>query len=135
MRSWTIVDYYLRRTPSFHPVRRAFAPLTVAIAVEDGKVKIFGVNEGPAWAGDVRYGLFALAGGYPLDETRGVALPANASTLLAEFDVAAWAALGETTHVPFALLSRDGQTVGQRCLLPDLLQGDAVAAGRGPRAA
>ena len=30
VRSWTVVDYYLRRTPSFHPVRRACKPLTVA---------------------------------------------------------------------------------------------------------
>ena len=119
VRSWTVVDYYLRRTPAFHPVRRACKPLTVAIAVEDGKVKIFGVNEGPAWAGDVRYGLFALAGGYPLDETRAVELPANASTLLAEFDAAEWAQLGETTHAAFALLSRDGHEVARdRLFMP-----------------
>jgi beta-mannosidase len=31
VRSWTIVDHRGRRTPSFHPVRRAFAPVRVGI--------------------------------------------------------------------------------------------------------
>jgi beta-mannosidase len=31
VRSWTIVDNRARRTPSFHPVRRAFAPVRVGI--------------------------------------------------------------------------------------------------------
>ena len=32
VRRWTIVDYYGRRTPGFYPVRRAWQPVTVAIA-------------------------------------------------------------------------------------------------------
>jgi beta-mannosidase len=119
VRSWTVVDYYLRRTPSFHPVRRAFAPLTVCIAVEEERVRIFGVNDGPEWSGQVRCGLFALAGGYPLDETLTVTLPTNASTLLTEFDLATWEALGPTTHAAFALLSRDGvEAARDRLFLP-----------------
>jgi beta-mannosidase len=119
VRSWTVVDYYLRRTPAFHPVRRACRPLTVALAVEDDKVRVFGVNEGPAWAGEVRYGLFALTGGYPLDESRVVALPANASTLLAEFDAAVWEKLGHTTHGAFAILSANGAEVARdRLFMP-----------------
>jgi beta-mannosidase len=118
IRSWTIVDYYLRRTPSFHPVRRAFAPLAVFIAEEDGVVKVFGVNEGPAWAGEGRYGFVGLAGGYPVDKTQVVALPANASTLLAELDAAEWDGLGRTTHIPFAVLSRNGDTVAQDIYFP-----------------
>jgi beta-mannosidase len=94
-------------------VRRAFAPLAAFLAVEEGKVKVFGVNEGPAWAGELRYGFLALAGGYPVDGARAVALPANASTLLATLNVAEWERLGQTTHVPFALLTRAGQTVAQ----------------------
>ena len=93
-RSWTIVDYYLRRTPAFYPVRRAFQPLTVALAHESGKVFVYGVNEGPIWQGELRCGLFALAGGYPLDIRRAVSLPANTSTRIAEFDAEAWHRLG-----------------------------------------
>jgi beta-mannosidase len=118
-RSWTIVDYYLRRTPAFHPVRRAFQPLSVAIAHEGDKIRMFGVNEGPAWQGDLRCGLFALAGGYPVDMRRAVSLPANASTLLAEFDASKWERLGDTTHGAFAILSRDGSEVARdRLFLP-----------------
>ncbi len=118
-RSWTIVDYYLRRTPAFFPVRRAFQPLTVALAVEDGKVKVFGVNEGPVWQGEVRYGLMALAGGYPVDMRKRVSLPSNASTLIDEFDAAEWSRLGERTHAAFAILSIEGAEVARdRLFLP-----------------
>jgi beta-mannosidase len=108
-----VVDYYLRRTPAFHPVRRACRPVTVALAVEDGRVRVFGVNEGPDWSGQVRYGLFALAGGCPVDFSADAVLPANASTLLAEFDATEWGRLGETTHGAFAILSRDGAEVAR----------------------
>ena len=119
VRSWTIVDYYLRRTPAFHPVRRAFLLQSVVVACEDGKVCIFGVNDGPAWEGHVRFGLFALAGGYPIDETRAVQLPANAATRLGEFDEAEWRRLGIERYGAFALLSRDGEDVARdRLFLP-----------------
>jgi UDP-N-acetylglucosamine/UDP-N-acetylgalactosamine diphosphorylase len=36
VRSWTTVDYALNRTPSFHPVRRAFAPVNVVVVAEEG---------------------------------------------------------------------------------------------------
>jgi len=125
VRSWTIVDYYLRRTPSFHPVRRAFQPLIVALALEGAdkehpeRVQVYGVNEGPPWTGELRCGLFGLAGGYPLDVRRAVELPANASTLLAEFEAAEWQRLGEKTHGAFAMLSRDGREAARdRLFLP-----------------
>ena len=119
VRSWTIVDYYLRRTPSFHPVRRAFQPLVVAIALEGGKVQVFGVNESSTWEGELRCGLFALAGGYPVDIRRRVTLPANASTLIAEFEAAEWTRLGERTHGAFAILSQNGREVARdRLFLP-----------------
>lgn len=118
-RSWTIVDYYLRRTPAFHPVRRAFLPLTTAIAVEDGQVKIFGVNEGADWDGEVHCGLFALQGGYPLELRKPVHLPANAATLLAQFSEEDWRVRGLTTSAAFARLIRDGVEVARdRLFMP-----------------
>jgi beta-mannosidase len=118
-RSWTIVDYYLRRTPAFYPVRRACQPLSVALAHEAGQVLVFGVNEGPDWQGKLRCGLFALGGGFPVDVRRSVSLPANTSTLIAEFDAAEWYRLGEKTHGAFALLSQAGREVARdRLFLP-----------------
>jgi beta-mannosidase len=110
IRSWTIVDYFLRRTPSYHPVKRAFQPLAVVVAREAGRIRIFGVNEGGAWTGRVRFGLFALAGGYPLDREQEAVLPANASTLLGEFPESALLKRGEATHGAFARLTDGGGT-------------------------
>jgi beta-mannosidase len=119
VRSWTIVDYYLRRTPSFHPVRRAFQSLTVALAVEGDQVRVYGVNEGPVWKGELRCGLFGLAGGYPIDTRRAVDLPPNASTVVAEFGAAEWQRLGEKTHGAFAILTQNGREVARdRLFLP-----------------
>ena len=114
---WTTVDYYLRKKLSYHPVRRAFQPVTVVVAEEEGMVRVFGVNDSPQdWSGEVRYGLFALAGGLPKDESRQVALPANASTVLAEFARSEWDALGTTRSGAFAALLREGKLVAQHRL-------------------
>lgn len=118
-RSWTIVDYYLRRTPAFHPVRRAFQPLSVAVVCEGGQVQVYGINEGPDWSGELRCGIFALQGGYPLDVNKHIDLPSNTSTMLAEFPEAEWERLGVNTHVAFALLSQSGEVVARdRLFLP-----------------
>jgi len=108
---WTIVDYYLRKKLAYHPVRRAFAPITVVVAEEAGAVTVYGVNDTPgAWSGELRYGLFALAGGLPLDQRIPVTLPANASTPLARFERAQWEALDLRRTGAFALLLGRGQS-------------------------
>ena len=45
VRSWSIVDYYLRKNPSYHPVRRAFEPIAPVIAAEEDKWVLYGVND------------------------------------------------------------------------------------------
>ncbi len=115
---WTIVDYYRRKKLAYHPVRRAFAPVTVVVAEEGGTVTVHGVNDTPhAWSGTVRYGVFALAGGLPLDRTQAVTLAANAATPLATFPAAEWAALGFARHGAFAVLLHEGTVVAQHRLL------------------
>ena len=62
-RSWTIVDYYLRRTPSFWSVKRSMQPINVILADEGDQIVIFGVNESlQAVSADLRYGIFNLSG-------------------------------------------------------------------------
>ena len=114
---WTIVDYYLRRKLAYHPVRRAFAPMTVIPAVEGDKILIFGVNENPEpWQGEARSGLFKLAGGLPVDKTVSVTLPPNTSTVIGEIPLADLNALGAENAGAFALLVKDGATVAQNRL-------------------
>lgn len=44
--SWTIVDYYRRKKLAYHPVRRAFQPISVVCAQEpDGTYSVYGINE------------------------------------------------------------------------------------------
>ena len=72
---WTIIDYYRRKKPSYHPVRRAFQPVTVVVADNGNEITVYGVNDSPAeWAGTLRYGLFAMGGGRPIDQTAQVVL-------------------------------------------------------------
>ncbi len=114
---WTIVDYYLRKKLCFHPVRRAFADITVVVAEDDGIVTVYGVNDTmEAWTGEVRYGVFNLMGGYALDQTAPATLAANASTVLATFPRAVWEAAGLTTSGTFATLIKEDQSVAQHRL-------------------
>jgi beta-mannosidase len=122
VRSWTTVDYALRRTPAFWPVRRAMAPVTVVVTRESDAVRVYGVNEGQSVTATLRFGLLALSGSYPLDETRTVDLPANASTQLAEFDARRWDRLGVKTHLAFALLGIDGREVARDTLMLPLFR-------------
>ena len=120
-RSWTIIDYRLRRTPSFHPVRRAFAPVALVIAEVGDEVVVYGVNDTPAAvSADLRWGILAVAGGYPLDTTQAVTLRANASTRLAAFPRARWG--DPSREFAFALLSREGRAIAQHRLILPLLK-------------
>ncbi len=116
VRSWTIVDYYLRRTPAFWPVRRAFAPVIVVVTREGDRVRVYGVNEGAALRGELRFGLLALKGGFPLDRRAAVELPANRSVRLAEFDADLWDRRGVETHVAFAILTAGGREIARHAL-------------------
>ena len=119
VRSWTTVDYYMRRTPSFWPVKRAFAPVIVVVVREKNRVKIFGVNEGESIAAQLRFGLFSLKGSYPVDKTVAVELPSNRSTLLAEFDGKLWDRAGVNNHCAFAILSSENSEIARdRLILP-----------------
>ena len=115
---WTIVDYYLRRKLAYHPVRRAFAPISVVPAVEDDKIGIFGINDSPCdWRGEVRYGLFNIAGGLPIDKVESIVLPPNASKVIGEIDPVELEPIGYENGGVFAILIRDGAVVSQNRLL------------------
>ncbi len=112
VRSWTIVDYYLRRTPSFHPVRRALAPVHLVLVEEGEEIVIFGINDtGEFHRGQLRYGVFSLHGAYALDEQCDVELSPNASTRLMAFPSATWS--DRTASMPFAMLTQGGLLIAR----------------------
>lgn len=114
---WTIVDYYLRRKLAYHPVRRAFQPVTVVVVAEDERVCVYGVNDTPsAWSGELRYGVFALAGGLPVDRRAAVSLPANTSTVLASFARTEWDRAGLQSSGAFAVLLAGASVIAQHRL-------------------
>lgn len=105
LHSWTILDYYCKRKLAYHPVRRAFNPVTVVVSSDAETVTVHGVNDTPEIRTcEVRFGIFALAGGMKLDRTLPAELPANASTVLAEFPLSVWQEAGLKTHGCFAML-------------------------------
>ncbi len=118
-RSWTIVDYYLRRTPSFWAVRRAMAPISVVVVNENDRVEVFGINDTPqAVTATLRFGLFSLAGEYTVDESAQVTLRANASTPIGSFPADRWT--DPQSSAAFAMLhDANGQLLARnRLLLP-----------------
>ena len=117
-RSWTIIDYYLRRCPSFYPVRRAMQPVSVVVAEEGEEICIFGINETdePVTA-ELRYGLVTTDGRYPMDLKLQAALLPNASTRLAAFPRESWPVPEESAA--FAMLTSKGALISRhRLFLP-----------------
>lgn len=111
-RSWTIVDYYLRRTPSFYPVQRAMAPVHVVVVEEGDQVLFFGVNDTQETIrGELRHGIFSLNGAYIKDATISVELKPNASTRLASIPSSEWTERAST--MPFAMLLQNGKLVAR----------------------
>jgi beta-mannosidase len=109
---WTIVDYYLRKKLAYHPVRRAFQPVTTVLAMEHDTVKVFGVNDSPVdWQGTLRYGIFRLSGRYNVDERLPIVIPANASAVLASISAVQWNNRKATGA--FGILEKDGKQVAQ----------------------
>ena len=88
------------------------------VAQDGDEIGVYGVNDGPQeWEGVLRFGVFAFAGGTPLEETTVVRLSANSSTLLARLPLDRWRKLGLEAHGAFAVLLQDGRPVAQHRLL------------------
>jgi beta-mannosidase len=117
---WTIVDYYLRKKLAYHPVRRAYLPVTTVVALENDTIKIFGVNDSPlAWQGTVRYGIFRLAGGLPVDERKEAMIPSNTSVLLAAVPASSWKGEERSLSGAFSILEKDGKMIAQHRLFTE----------------
>ncbi|HYE07861.1 MAG TPA: hypothetical protein VEL07_20255 [Planctomycetota bacterium] len=128
-RSWTIVDHGLRRTPAFHPVRRALAPIALAVVADGAEIVVYGMNDTrEAVAADLRCGVCRLAGGWPVDRRTRVTLAANASTALARFPAAEWTDVNAS--LACAMLEHDGRTIARARLVQPFFKELAWPAAR-----
>jgi beta-mannosidase len=115
---WTTVDYYMRKKLAYFPVKRAFNQVTLVVTAEGDKVNVYGVNETiNEFKGQLQYGVYKNAGGYVMNETKEVSLPANASTVIASFDKATYEKAGYGKNGAFAVLNANGLPVAQYKLL------------------
>jgi beta-mannosidase len=115
-RSWTTVDYFLRRTPAFHAVRRALAPVHVALAQEGDEVVVFGLNDtAEEVRGTLISGVVKLDGGKIFERESAVALAPAASTRLGSFAGREWTQPEES--VAFARLEREGELLARNRLM------------------
>ena len=91
-------------------MRRAFATLRLVLTEADGEIQVWGVNDGPEpVAGEMRWGVFNLAGGFPFDKRQKVQLAANTATVLAVLPAGVWTdPLGQ---FPYASLEVAGRLV------------------------
>jgi beta-mannosidase len=113
---WTTVDYYLRRKLAYHPVRRAYQPVSVVVVRENDSIKVYGVNDSPdLWQGKVRYGIFNTSGGLLTDKNESVVVPSGCSKVVASIPNGGW----EEQIInggAFALLEQDGKHIAQHRL-------------------
>jgi beta-mannosidase len=116
--SWTIVDYYLRRKLSYHPVRRAFDPLQIIPVVEDEHMRVYGVNDTlQPWHGEARYGLARFDGRDMAEEDVAVTLEPNAATFLGEMPLSLWEERGYSEWLAYATLLEEDRVIRQNRLL------------------
>ncbi len=113
---WTTVDYYLRKKLAYHPVRRAYQPVSVVVVKENDSIKVYGVNDSPvSWQGKVRYGIFNTLGGLPTDRNELASIPAGSSKVIALIPKGEWE-LSILNGGAFALLEQEGKYIAQHRL-------------------
>jgi beta-mannosidase len=83
---WTIVDYYLKRKPSWYFVRRAFMPHRLILRERNGAVEATGINDTPAEYGcRIEYGSARLDGTGSAVKEAKLTLPARSRGVVLRF--------------------------------------------------
>jgi beta-mannosidase len=85
---WTIVDYYLRKKPSYYFVRRAFEPILASIQQGDNRLSFWLSNDTlQDTRGTLEYGLVDLRTSETREQTSEAKVAANSSVRVAELDI------------------------------------------------
>ncbi|MBQ4575787.1 MAG: hypothetical protein IJA85_11425 [Clostridia bacterium] len=107
-RSWTVVDYLRNRTPSFQPVKRANAPVTVDIVKNSDSYTVYAISERLKEKKAVlEYGAFTVDGQY-ITETKEIVIPENASYAAAVIENI------PEGYIPYAILKAEDEPVARR---------------------
>jgi beta-mannosidase len=113
---WTIVDYYRRKKLSFHPVRRAFAPISLVVAPdESGKLWVYGVNDTrEEFRGSVRFVSCGTDGMERIEiEQKPCLIPVNGAVQLGSFNEP----LNQGRLYFAVLYTADGESIAQHRVL------------------
>ena len=116
---WTIVDYYLRRKPSWYAVRRALSPRRLMLRRgAAGACKIILCNEcGSAFDGEIEYGWVSYDGRERKSAKVRVSLRSAERRTIAEMDMAG---RDESKGCFFALCGDTGSGIEAAILRPSL---------------
>ncbi|MCL5072495.1 MAG: beta-mannosidase, partial [Actinobacteria bacterium] len=83
---WSIIDYYLKRKPSYYFVKRAFAPLNLILREKDGIIKVLGVNDtGKNESINIEYGYVSFDGKEKIFDSISIELIAYTKDIVFEF--------------------------------------------------
>jgi len=83
---WSIVDYYLKRKPSYYFVKRAFAPLKLIMRREGSLVRVLGANDTLGTVQlELEYGFVSYDGKHKDCKHATVVLKPNSRSIVIEF--------------------------------------------------
>ena len=83
---WSIIDYYLKRKPSYYFVKRAFAPLNFILREKEGTIKVMGVNDTIKKEKlDIEYGYCSFDGKEKNTENTKIELMPHSKKIVLEF--------------------------------------------------
>lgn len=125
--SWTIVDYYLHRTPSYFAVKRAFGNIVPIISLDDEKYSIFVVNDTLlAWCGTLHFGAFTTDGKYISEQRLPVVCNPNCSMEIAMIEASVINECGIDLTMVFACLYDENNVLVGRTRYTSLLYHELV---------
>lgn len=115
--SWSLVDYYGRRKPSYYYVRRAMAPVLLSLAADEDAVQVWVVNDTlERVQAEAQVGAALLSGEVLGQRGQSVVVPANESRLVMTVPLSELGVRQKSAAVAFAALRRADAILGQQVL-------------------
>lgn len=115
---WTVIDYYLRKKPSYYYVRQAFKPLKVSLRLADEFVSIYVVNDTlHPFSGILEYGISFFSGEEIVQESIPVEIIPNTSQKIREIKLPQNAEVRKSAFCWAKLLSEGNQLDRDRLFL------------------